>query len=121
MPYFRTGDISILQVDAVVNSTNETMDDNSSMCQKIFARAGSPLKMEIFNETKGTICFIKCHSINWQFCFTRNSYISECKTGEVRVTQGHGLPARFIIHTVGPVYNVKYQTAAQNTLHCCYR
>lgn len=46
---------------------------------------------------------------------------TECKTGEVRVTQAHGLPARFIIHTVGPVYNVKYQTAAQNTLHCCYR
>jgi len=47
--------------------------------------------------------------------------IAECRTGEVRVTQGHGLSARFIIHTVGPVYNVKYQTAAQNTLHCCYR
>lgn len=46
---------------------------------------------------------------------------TECKTGEVRVTQAYGLPARFIIHTVGPVYNVKYQTAAQNTLHCCYR
>ncbi|XP_071568884.1 protein GDAP2 homolog isoform X1 [Temnothorax nylanderi] len=92
-----TGDISILQVDAVVNPTNETMDDNSPMCQRIFSRAGSALKIEIFNEIK------------------------ECRTGEVRVTQGHGLSARFIIHTVGPVYNVKYQTAAQNTLHCCYR
>ncbi|KAL2719434.1 protein GDAP2 [Vespula squamosa] len=92
-----TGDISILQVDAVVNSTNETMNENSIMCQRIFDRAGSALKMEIYNEIK------------------------ECKTGEVRVTQGHGLPARFIIHTVGPFYNIKYQTAAQNTLHCCYR
>ncbi|XP_050464150.1 protein GDAP2 homolog [Cataglyphis hispanica] len=92
-----TGDISILQVDAIVNPTNETMDDNSPMCQRIFSRAGSALKIEIYNEVK------------------------ECRTGEVRVTQGHGLPARFIIHTVGPVYNVKYQTAAQNTLHCCYR
>lgn len=44
----------MLQVDAVVNSTNETMDDNSPMCQRIFARAGSALKMEIFNEIKGT-------------------------------------------------------------------
>lgn len=52
--YFRAGDISVLQVDAVVNSTNETMDDNSPMCQRIFARAGSALKMEIFNEIKGT-------------------------------------------------------------------
>lgn len=51
--FFRTGDISILQVDAVVNSTNETMDENSIMCQRIFDRAGSALKMEIYNEVKG--------------------------------------------------------------------
>lgn len=50
---FRTGDISILQVDVVVNPTNETMDDNSPMCQRIFSRAGSALKIEIFNEIKG--------------------------------------------------------------------
>ncbi|XP_012276397.1 protein GDAP2 homolog [Orussus abietinus] len=92
-----TGDITVLQVDAIVNSTNETMDDSNPMCQRIFARAGSALKMEIHNEVK------------------------ECQTGEVRVTQGHELPARFIIHTVGPIYNIKYQTAAHNTLHCCYR
>ena len=46
---------------------------------------------------------------------------TECRTGQVRVTQGHNLPARFIIHTVGPKYNIKYQTAAENTLHMCYR
>ncbi|XP_051174986.1 protein GDAP2 homolog isoform X1 [Leptopilina boulardi] len=92
-----TGDISVLQVDAVVNPTNETMDDNALTCQRIFARAGSGLQKEIYNEVK------------------------ECRTGEVRTTQGHGLPARFIIHTVGPLYNTKYQTAAENTLHCCYR
>lgn len=42
-------------MDAVVNSTNETMDDNSPMCQRIFVRAGSALKMEIFNEIKGIV------------------------------------------------------------------
>ncbi|XP_046625614.1 protein GDAP2 homolog [Neodiprion virginianus] len=92
-----TGDISVLQMDSIVNSTNETMDDYSPACQSIFARAGSALKEEIYDEVK------------------------ECKTGEVRTTQGHKLPARYIIHTVGPIYNIKYQTAAQNTLHCCYR
>jgi len=40
-------------VDAVVNPTNETMDDDSPMCQKIFDRAGFALKVEIFNEIKG--------------------------------------------------------------------
>ncbi|XP_014294931.1 protein GDAP2 homolog [Microplitis demolitor] len=92
-----TGDISVLQVDAVVNPTNETMNDNSPTCQKIFSRAGPALNIEIDNDIK------------------------ECKTGEVRVSQAHNLPARYIIHTVGPIYHVKYQTAAQNTLHCCYR
>lgn len=114
-----------MQVDAVVNPTSETMDDNSPMCQKIFSRAGSALKIEIYNEVKGlcaNIVFIVYNGEGEEFisntlCFE----IAECRTGEVRVTQGHGLPARFIIHTVGPVYNVKYQTAAQNTLHCCYR
>jgi len=37
------------------------------------------------------------------------------------VTQGHALPARYVIHTVGPKYNIKYQTASENTLHMCYR
>lgn len=46
---------------------------------------------------------------------------SECRTGEVKVTQGHALPARYIIHTVGPKYNIKYQSASENTLHTCYR
>lgn len=58
MNCFRTGDISILQVDAIVNSTNETMDDNSPMCQRIFSRAGSALKIEIYNEVKGSIIVI---------------------------------------------------------------
>lgn len=60
MNCFRTGDISILQVDAIVNSTNETMDDNSPMCQRIFSRAGSALKIEIYNEVKGSIIVIYC-------------------------------------------------------------
>lgn len=113
-----------MQVDAIVNPTNETMDDNSLMCQKIFSRAGSALKIEIYNEVKG-LCtntvFIVWDNNGIIYLIVLYFEIAECRTGEVRVTQGHGLPARFIIHTVGPVYNVKYQTAAQNTLHCCYR
>ena len=48
-------------------------------------------------------------------------FVLECRTGDVRVTQGHALPARYIIHTVGPKYNIKYQSASENTLHICYR
>lgn len=47
--------------------------------------------------------------------------ISECKTGEVRLTHGYNLPAKYIIHTVGPIYSDRYKTAAENTLYSCYR
>ncbi|GJQ81537.1 hypothetical protein Trydic_g4898 [Trypoxylus dichotomus] len=92
-----SGDISSLQVDAIVNSTNESMTDSNPISDRIYERAGSELKEEI------------------------NLDIRECGTGEVRVTQGYALPARYIIHTVGPKYNIKCQSAAENTLHSCYR
>ncbi|KAK3096670.1 hypothetical protein FSP39_002249 [Pinctada imbricata] len=44
-----------------------------------------------------------------------------CKTGEAKTTKGHKLMARFVIHTVGPRYNVKYVTAAESALYSCYR
>lgn len=92
-----SGDISLLQVDAIVNSTNESLNDSNPISNRIYQRAGSGLKEEL------------------------NIDIRECRTGEIRITQGHALPARYIIHTVGPKYNIKYQTAAENTLYSCYR
>ena len=37
------------------------------------------------------------------------------------MTPGFDLHARYVIHTVGPRYNIKYKTAAENALHSCYR
>ncbi|XP_026280834.1 protein GDAP2 homolog isoform X2 [Frankliniella occidentalis] len=91
------GDISELSLDAIVHSTNESMSERTPHSDRIHQRAGRGLRDEIINE------------------------VIECRTGGVRVTQGHNLPARFIIHTVGPKYNIKYQTAAENSLHMCYR
>ncbi|XP_026478761.1 protein GDAP2 homolog isoform X2 [Ctenocephalides felis] len=91
------GDISTLQVDAIVNPTNESMNERNPTSDSIYARAGPMLKEELHMDVK------------------------ECRTGEAKLTQGHNLPARYIIHTVGPKFNVKYQTAAENTLHSCYR
>eukprot|EP01126_Amoeba_proteus_P004246 TRINITY_DN11429_c0_g1_i1.p1 TRINITY_DN11429_c0_g1~~TRINITY_DN11429_c0_g1_i1.p1 ORF type:complete len:443 (-),score=99.64 TRINITY_DN11429_c0_g1_i1:435-1763(-) len=45
----------------------------------------------------------------------------QCRTGEARITSAGELPSRYIIHTVGPRYNEKYRTAAENALHGCYR
>lgn len=47
--------------------------------------------------------------------------VDPCKTGECRITKGFNLPASWILHTVGPRYNDKYVTAAENALHNCYR
>lgn len=56
-------------MDAVVNPTNETMDDNSPMCQRIFSRAGSALKIEIFNEIKGeNILLFKLNGLYFDVC-----------------------------------------------------
>jgi len=46
---------------------------------------------------------------------------ADCRTGEAKITQGFNLPARHIIHTVGPKYNLRYKTAAETALYSCYR
>ncbi|XP_014277437.1 protein GDAP2 homolog isoform X1 [Halyomorpha halys] len=94
---FWEGDITQLRVDAIVHSTNENFSDHCPLSNRIFTKAGHGLKQEIYDDIK------------------------ECRTGEVVVSKAYRLPAKLIIHTVGPKYNPKFQSAAENTLHNCYR
>ncbi|XP_040158353.1 protein GDAP2 homolog isoform X3 [Anopheles arabiensis] len=91
------GDISQLKVDAITNSTDETLTEKNRVSKKIFGRAGAALTSAIVHDVR------------------------RCKTGEVRVTPGFFLPSKYIIHTVGPIYSEKYRTASEATLHACYR
>ncbi|XP_030482655.1 uncharacterized protein LOC115699404 isoform X2 [Cannabis sativa] len=84
-----------LEVDAVVNSTNENLDEAHSSAG-LHAAAGPGLGEE---------------------CAT----LGGCRTGMAKVTNAYDLPARRVIHTVGPKYAVKYHTAAENALSHCYR
>ncbi|KAL5224208.1 hypothetical protein ABZP36_010847 [Zizania latifolia] len=84
-----------LEVDAVVNSTNESLDESHSS-PGLHAAAGSGLAEE---------------------CSTSGG----CRTGMAKMTNAYDLPARKVIHTVGPKYAVKYHTAAENALSHCYR
>lgn len=84
-----------LEVDAVVNSTNENLDEAHSS-PGLHAAAGPGLVEE---------------------CAT----LGGCRTGMAKVTNAYDLPARRVIHTVGPKYAVKYHTAAENALSHCYR
>jgi O-acetyl-ADP-ribose deacetylase (regulator of RNase III) len=84
-----------LEVDAVVNSSNENLDESHSS-PGLHSAAGPELAEE---------------------CAT----LGGCRTGLAKVTNGYDLPARRVIHTVGPRYAVRYHTAAENALSHCYR
>jgi O-acetyl-ADP-ribose deacetylase (regulator of RNase III) len=90
----RMGDITTLQVDAIVNAANSTLLGGAGVDGMIHWAAGSGLLDE-------------CRTIGW------------CPTGEARITAGYNLPARFVIHTVGPVYGVDRENAPR-LLASCY-
>ncbi len=89
------GDITTLGVDAIVNAANSTLARGGGVCGAIFRAAGPRL-----DET--------CDAIGW------------CDTGDAVATPGFDLPARSVIHTVGPVY-VGGDFGEAEQLASCYR
>jgi O-acetyl-ADP-ribose deacetylase (regulator of RNase III) len=89
------GDITRLHVDAIVNAANAALLPGGGVCGAIHAAAGPDLARDC-------------------------AALGGCPAGDVRLTSGHRLPARWVVHAVGPVWRGGDEGEDED-LASCYR
>ncbi len=88
------GDITTLDVDAIVNAANQQLAPGGGVCGAIHSSAGPELAVEC-------------------------AKLGGCATGEACITKGYELPAKWIIHAVGPVWGGG-ESGEDRLLYKCY-
>lgn len=88
-------DITKMKIDTIVNAANTALKMGGGVCGSIFSAAGAERLQE------------ECDTLK------------KCNVGEAVITRGYSLPAKYIIHTVGPIWDGG-NSGEENLLHNCY-
>lgn len=91
------GDITKLQTDAIVNAANSSLLGGGGVDGAIHRAGGRQILEE---------------------CMAIRNRQGKCPTGQAVITSGGKLPARYVIHTVGPVWNGGQRNEPQLLAHC---